>query len=266
MNTPSLAQQRDFFETFGFLKLPGLLSAEIAAITAEFEAVFPQLGRRHDGTKQTSIAPFVDHRPALCALLDHPAIVAAAGNLLGPDFNYVGSDGNYFTGRTTWHRDTELPSNAFIKVAFYLDAVGPENGCLRVMPGSHLKDSLREWREETMRDAENRWGQPQDALPSVPLTSNPGDVLMFNHRLMHASFGGSQARRMFTLNLSRRARTPVEIDDLVSYADTHGGDHNRPSPYGPVMLETANAARQVHLEQFQRFWPAGIARRKARAA
>lgn len=91
MNLPTSEQQRAFFEAFGFLKLPGLLKTEVAEITAEFEAVFPQLGLKHDGTKRTMIVPFVDQRPGLCALLDHPAINAALSNLLGPDFNYMGT-------------------------------------------------------------------------------------------------------------------------------------------------------------------------------
>ena len=218
------------------------------------------------GSNRTSIFHFIDRRPELAALLDHPGLLAAIGNLLRDDFNYMGSDGNYFTGKTTWHRDSEMPGDAFIKMAFYLDPVAHDTGSLRVMPGSHLDGGLREWREETFRDSDNQWGMPQSDLPAVALESEPGDVLVFNHRLMPASFGGSKARRMFTFNLSRRARTRTELNDLVCYGDTHGCDFGQAEPYGPVMVETASPARHVHLEQYLKYWPASVARQQARKA
>ncbi|MDB4473487.1 phytanoyl-CoA dioxygenase family protein [Opitutaceae bacterium] len=266
MVTPTLAQQKAFFETFGYLKLPGLVLPEIEKITSEFEAVFPQMGRSHDGSVRTAINHFVDQRADLCALLDHPGLLGAIGNLLGDDFNYMGSDGNYFTGETTWHRDSEMPGNAFAKVAFYLDPVARDTGCLRVMPGSHLEGSLVEWREETFRDSDDQWGLSQRDLPAVALESQPGDVLVFNHRLMHASFGGSTARRMFTFNLSRRAQTRTELNDLISYGDTHGCGFGQTKPYDTLMLETASPARQEHLEQYQKYWSSSVARHQARTA
>lgn len=266
MSTPTSAQQRAFFETFGFLKLPGLLKSEITTITSEFEAVFPQLGLKHDGTKRTMIVPFVDQRAGLCALLDHPDVIDAIGNLLGDDFNYMGSDGNYYSGETTWHRDTFFPSNSYIKMALYLDPVDRHSGCLRAIPGSHTDLGLRQWKDETLRDAENQWGRHQRDLPAEALESEPGDVLIFNHRLLHASFGGGKVRRMFTMNFGRQARTDQEIDDLLTYGDHHFYGYGLREPYGKAMLESAPPARIKHLTQLPHFWNACVARNTARTA
>ena len=35
----------------------------------------------------------------------------------------------------------------------------------------------------------------------------PGDIMIFDHRIMHASFGGSAARRMFAMNLFEPCHT-----------------------------------------------------------
>jgi len=266
MNEPSLSNQRAFFETFGFLKMPGLVKNELAGIIAEFEAVFPQLGLKHDGTKRTMIVQFIEHRSGLCALLDHPGIKATLSTLIGPDFNYMGSDGNYYTGETTWHRDSMFPSNSYIKMAFYLDHVTRDTGCLRVIPGSHTDLGLQQWRDEALRDSENQWGRHQRDLPSVALESEPGDVLFFNHRLLHASFGGGKARRMFTMNLGRRARTDREVDDLLTYGDHHFYGYGLRAPYLPTMTENAPAERLVHLRQLSQFWDACMARNEARKA
>jgi hypothetical protein len=266
MNIPSPVQQRAFFETFGFLKLPGLLKNEAAAILTEFEAVFPQLGLKHDGSKRTMIVGFVDQRPALSALLDHPGIQAAVGNLLGPDFNYMGSDGNYYTGDTGWHRDSCYQSNSYIKLALYLDPVKRDTGCLRVIPGSHTEAGLQMWNDQTIRAAEGHWGIHQRDLPAYPLESEPGDVLLFNHRTLHASFGGNTQRRMFTMNLGRRAKESIEIDDLISYGDWHFYGHGIRAPYGKAMLETGSPARQIHLTQMPQFWNASIEHHRLRTA
>jgi len=51
MPTDSLTpKQKAFFETFGYLVLPGLLADEIDWITEEFEAVFRDRRVEHDGT------------------------------------------------------------------------------------------------------------------------------------------------------------------------------------------------------------------------
>src|SRR5438445_7319098 len=67
-------QQKQFFETFGYLILPGLLADDVGWITEEFEAAFRDRGVVHDGTKRSCIVPFIDQRELLCTLLDHPRV------------------------------------------------------------------------------------------------------------------------------------------------------------------------------------------------
>ena len=240
-------QQHDFFETFGYLVLPGLLKDEIGWIIEEFEAVFQQRGVVHDGSKRSTVVPFIDQREKLSTLLDNPKIVGLIAGLLGDDFNYVGGDGNYYTGDTQWHSDGWHDVGKFLKVALYLDPVTSTTGCLRVIPGSHKVD-IKDWNARTARNAQELWGIAQDQVPAVALESNPGDVVAFNHNLMHASFGGNTRRRMFTLNCSRRARNEAEIEDLEKYIASHARfwlDHM----HSDIMRSTASPERMVHLEQ-----------------
>ncbi len=46
---------------------------------------------------------FIDQNEYLSALIDDPRIEGIAASLLGDDFNYEGSDGNYYVGDTRWH-------------------------------------------------------------------------------------------------------------------------------------------------------------------
>jgi ectoine hydroxylase-related dioxygenase (phytanoyl-CoA dioxygenase family) len=247
-------QQVAYFRTFGFLRFPGLMAGEIGAITDAFEAIWAargggHAGRPHDGKARSSIVPFIDQSERLCALLDDPRIVGIASSLLGDDFNYMSSDGNYYVGDTGWHSDgwrTNGVTN--IKMAFYLDPVGRDSGCLRVIPGSHeTADTYARELHTFAARSQAAWDVAGRDVPAVALETQPGDLVLFNHNCKHASFGGGARRRMFTINLSQSY--PVEhLDDLQA---TIGGlsrfwiDH----VYGDTMLRTAGPARRRHLEQ-----------------
>src|SRR5439155_5940202 len=130
--------------------------------------------------------------------------------LLGPDFCYLGGDGNFYTGDTGWHSDGFHHVGMYLKVALYLDPVGRETGCLRVIPGTHRLESAESWAARQARSAPELWGIEQQDVACVPLETSPGDAVAFNHNLMHASFGGSRRRRMFTLNFCSRCDSPEE--------------------------------------------------------
>ena len=40
---------------------------------------------------------------------------------------------------------------------------------------------------------------PTDLPGQLPVPTQPGDIVVFNHKTFHASFGGGQRRRMFTV-------------------------------------------------------------------
>ena len=239
-------QQIRFFENFGYLKLPRAFREELEWILPEFEQVFADRQVVHDGSKRSCIVPFIDQRERLSTLLDHPVIVSAATALIGGDFNYLGGDGNYYSGDTSWHTDGFHTVGKYIKMAFYLDPVRAATGALRVVPGSQHTDPR--WEGRHPAKAEELYGIPQREMPAQVLETDPGDLLIFNHNIMHASFGGSGFRRMFTLNLCRRAETPAEIADLEDYIHSAARfwlDHT----HSELMRHTAGPERMRHLQQ-----------------
>lgn len=242
-------EQIRFFEVFGFLKFPGLISDSLDWIQEEFKLTFDTntIISKHDGTKRSCIYPFIDQRAKMSALLDDPRIEGIAASLLGGDFNYVGSDGNYYTGDTAWHRDGRHEKYRHIKIAFYLDPLDGNSGALRVIPGSHrLHDQYGADLNETNRSSE-AWGVSGPEVPAQVLNVAPGDVLVFNHNLMHSSWNGGNTRRMFTLNLCQRhAEADVqELKDYISFVSRFWLDR----AYGDEMMRTAGPGRLKHLEQ-----------------
>lgn len=240
MITPA---QLQFFETFGFLSFPGLMADRIADITAEFERVLSAAHPEHDGSARTCLVPFIDQSAKLSALLDDPRIHGIAEDLLGTDFNYMGSDGNYYTGNTGWHSDGwNLAGILHIKIAFYLDPLTGATGALRVIPGSHrVQDSFAQRCQEQVGKLDG------PTVPAVALDTQPGDIVLFNHNLKHASFGGNKRRRMFTINLCQRYPTE-RVQELRDYINGYARfwiDR----VYGPQMVATAGPQRRVHMEQ-----------------
>jgi len=248
-------QQLARFHTFGFLAFPGLLADRIARITEEFEAIWAangggHNGQAHDGTVRSCSVQFIDQNAYLSTLLDDPRIHGIAADILGEDFNYMGSDGNFYTGNTRWHSDGYGGRGGLlhIKIAFYLDALTGETGALRVIPGSHrVGEAFADDLQGNIRKSDEIWGLQGREIPAVALATNPGDILVFNHDLKHAAFGGSQRRRMFTMNCCRR----YPDDKLQDLRDYIGGGARFwvERAYGEAIIRTADPARMAHLEQ-----------------
>ena len=246
-------RQLAFFDTFGYLSLPDLMADCIDEIIDAFEAVWAERGgghhgRAHDGEQRSCIVPFIDQHERLCALLDDGRIEGLLASLLGDDFNYVSSDGNYYAGDTRWHSDGWGKVVRFTKIAFYLDPLTADTGALRVIPGSHrLEDCYAQKVQEEIPESADKWGVDGAQVPAVALETQPGDVAVFNHNLKHAAFGGGGWRRMFTINCSQRM--PEEhLPVLESYIGAHARFWND-RLYGEKMVATASPQRMVHLEQ-----------------
>lgn len=255
VDQPLSDEQMRRFETFGFLVFPGMLGDVIDEIIDAFEQIWDQRGgghhgAEHDEERRSCIVPFIDQHPRLCALLDDERIHGLLCSLLGDDFNYTGSDGNYYAGDTGWHSDGwgRGAGQRFVKVALYLDDLTRETGCLRVIPGSHNSDdAFGGTLQEHIRQIPDTWGMEGDELPAFALETSPGDVAVFNHNLKHAAFGGSSRRRMFTINCSQRY-PESELPAFREYISAHARFWSE-RLYGEAMIATASAGRMVHLEQ-----------------
>jgi hypothetical protein len=246
-------QQTAFFETFGYLAFPSLMADRIAEIASEFESVWEahgggHAGRPHDGEARSCMVPFIDQSEVLCTLLDDPRVLAIGRALLGDDFNYTGSDGNYYVGDTGWHSDGWHTEIRHLKIAFYLDPLTRDTGCLRVIPGSHrVGEPYADWLHANVRQSSELWGIPGRDVPAMALETTPGDLVCFNHNTKHAAFGGGARRRMFTINVSQRYPED-RLGDLREYVSGHARFWVERA-YGEAMIRTAGPERMRHLEQ-----------------
>ena len=268
-------QQVQFFSTFGFIKFPGIFAGDIGRITDAYEQVWKDHGggyegRVHDYEHRSVLWPFIDDNEYLSSLIDDKRIKAIGTSLLGNGFNYASSDGNFYVGDTNWHSDTcrnfnygpvmNDPSRSSygygaLKLGFYLDPLTKDEGCLRVIPGSHrVGDKFGDSLQGEIFETQDNWGMREKDVPAIPLETTPGDLLVFDLCIKHASFGGGTRRRMFTINLQQRFSDkdlPSLRENIASMANTKGGAHRFGAlrAYGDIMIKTASPERMVHLEQ-----------------
>jgi ectoine hydroxylase-related dioxygenase (phytanoyl-CoA dioxygenase family) len=207
-------QQVAYFETFGFLKLRGLFRDDVADIIAGFEDVFAGEGHfrmetyvpLHGDQRRLIIPQFVTKNATLSRLLDDQRVVGIVRSLLGDDYEYAESDGNLFDCESTWHSDIYGASLDVhhVKLSFYLDTLRADSGAIRVIPGTNFfnesfaRNVRRRINDPTKIASE--FGVDDRELPSVTLETDPGDVVVWDFRTIHASFNGRERRRLFSIN------------------------------------------------------------------
>ena len=251
-------QQKNFFDTFGYLVLPGLLKDCVNEISSAFEALYQTNDKdivdwRHEAHYMKSrqvLLQFIERRPDLAALLDHPAVNGVFTELLGKDYLYRASDGNIFAGDTYWHSDLygAFFKYRHIKILFYLDPLHENNGAFMAIPGSHLfGDKFANLCERYVWKHEEKLGLSKDEVPSVTIPTQPGDALVFDYRLKHATNNTQHPRRMFSICASQR----FADEDLPKLAELtnmllsmSGGE-----VYRPEFIASASATRLSHIDQ-----------------
>ena len=206
------SEQIAHFNAFGFLVLREVLTRrEVETIHRETDEIFDEArsGRPYVGEKEP-IQPFFERRPFMAKLVADDRIYSIREDILGPEFFLDLTEGWRHTGTTTWHSGgtyaEDLPS---IKIAFYIGFLTKETGCLRVIPGSHIRrspDLLKSLREECDDPDFKPFGLPQSEVPYFALDSEPSDLCVFTERILHASFEGKPGRYQHALTY---VQTPV---------------------------------------------------------
>jgi hypothetical protein len=255
---PLSPQQIRFFETFGYLSLPGLLANDTDTVVNKFDALFASnapdiLDWRHEAHYNNArhiLIQLIERDPYLSALLEHPGIQGILTSLLGDNYLYRASEGNIFTGDTYWHSDLYNADFKYrhIKILFYLDPIDAQSGALRVIPGSHLfGDKFANQLERYVWEHDKNYGIDKESVPSITIPTRPGDAIVFDYRLKHATCHSGAHRRMFTICASERFRDEdmgslqKMVEDLCKLS--------KGKIYQDDFVNLAPAERLKHLDQ-----------------
>ena len=264
-------QQLVHWETFGFVILRGLLTSdEVETARREFEAGLSEKSKDPEGRLPTSFSAHGPTTPLLATLPEDPRFQEAAEQMWGKDVVLVGSSGQRFTkSHIYWHPDmpdatpeTKDDHVQGVKFAFYLEPLDRDTGALRVIPGSHKSPfhdqlfamGLKGWDSPYLQSTGLNVGD----IPSYIWHSDPSDVIAFNLRVWHASWGASADRRQCSVVYYKNPSTPREEEltrELAQWrkANAHAG--SRGPRYDPHWLSNPEGSptRQRWIEWLHKY-------------
>jgi Phytanoyl-CoA dioxygenase (PhyH) len=215
MNFTLTEQQLRFFDVFGYLSLPGIFADEIDKISAHFDMLFQSrsdevvdwVHETHENRLRRYITKATEKDAYLASLLNDHRITGAATSILGDTYIFTGSDASIYDCGTTFHQDgitTAKPKSINIKMALYLEALDGTSGALRVIPGSHHTGDKFFGKLTKSWMAEEFLRMRTEDVPAAILPSMPGDLLLWDYRLMHATAYGGNQRRMLALEFAEQ--------------------------------------------------------------
>lgn len=214
-----------------------------ADLLAKFEAL-----ERHDGG---AISRRTNHKPHLllcwlAELVRDPRILDQVEALIGPDILCWATD--FFVKnpgdrkRVSWHQDSTywgLSSPEVVTAWIAFTPSTTQSGCLRVVPGSHLKDQLPH--RDTFAPT-NMLSRGQEVAvevkesDAVDVVLAPGDMSLHNVRLIHGSEPNNAAHRRIGFAIRyiptriRQLNGSVDSASLVRGKDAFGNFTHEPAP------------------------------------
>lgn len=250
MSPPFLRpEQQRHFDVHGFLVLAGLVDAATCARMreearaqvlrspdpAEYEADVAYPGapasREAEGGRTVRRLLQAHARGALfAAWLEDPRVLAAAAQLLGGPVKQARAHHNCimtkqprFSSDTGWHKDARYWAFTEPELVTSWLALGPEypdNGGLKVLPGTHrLPLPPERYDAAQFLRPEHPENVPLLAR-SVDVRLEPGDVLLFHARLLHAASRNHTAEAKYSVvatyrrldNLPRPGTRSAQLD------------------------------------------------------
>ena len=139
--------------------------------------------------------------PRLLELAREPAIVDRVAALVGPDLDVFGT--KFFPklagGTSThWHQDNfyfGTTSDQIISCGIYLQDADLDNGCLQVVPQSHLMGEIVE--HQRAKGMHGSWTEI-DSAQAVALPLAAGSVVIFSANLLHGTSDNHSDRTRYS--------------------------------------------------------------------
>lgn len=213
------APLRDQLEQQGFVALPRLFSdTEMDELRLKSDAVLHRTTREHrERFRSNGSLCNIAELPEYASLLADPRLLNAIGELGGEDIRWTSG---YLISKPPggaplfWHQDwwgwdspisyTDAPAQLFVMI--YLTDTRVENGCLRVIPGSHRHaHPLHELPAAHTRTLATDVDEQSPAYASHPderpVPVRRGDVVIGDSRLLHSAYANrtDEERPLLTL-------------------------------------------------------------------
>ena len=199
---------RQFQERGFFFPVPVLSEQEVADFRKKLEAVEAANGgalKPEQRNKSHLLFKWIDD------LIRDPRILDPIEDLIGPDilcwntlFWIKEPETGSYVG---WHQDSHywgLDGGTVVSAWLALSPAGIDEGCMRVMPGSHLAPALPHadlYKEENMLTRGQEISDGVDEAQAVPMPLAPGEMSFHNIATAHASAPNNGRDRRIGLSM-----------------------------------------------------------------
>ncbi|MCW3051053.1 MAG: Phytanoyl-CoA dioxygenase [Chthonomonadales bacterium] len=224
LTKPTLPQA-DAYRAAGYLSGIGITETEEALrIRNAFDVLEAQEGK---AKAQIGLLDRHFDQPFIWELATHPRILDCVEELIGPDFLLLathffckyGPDDKF----VAWHQDAtywglEPPLALTVWVA--VDDSDVENGCMRVIPGSHRAGLRTHGKAETAGNLLSINQEvpvtPEEEGAAVDLVLRAGEVSIHDGWLIHGSLPNRSERRRcgLTLRYVPTSVKPIELNSM----------------------------------------------------
>lgn len=197
---------RSDFERDGYVILRGLFSpAEVAEIKAEAKrALGDSLAERKPGDHGVYVGMAAKSKVFHDVAAD-TRLVDALETIIGPDIEFLSDKIVYKSANidfaSPWHQDWPYWQGANkISVWIALDPATEENGCLKLMPGSHKAHATHDGDASDGHGFGMRLDQSKvDESNAVSAPCEAGDAVIFHDLTLHASHPNTSGKDRWTL-------------------------------------------------------------------
>ncbi|GAB4451317.1 MAG: hypothetical protein OHK0029_00250 [Armatimonadaceae bacterium] len=208
---PTLAD----FDEFGFSVVRELLSVEeCEPLKAEAQAVL----QGGDGGGHGVVVGMAVRSDLFREFAAHPRILDALERVLGPDIEFL-SDKIVYKSATMdfaspWHQDWTYWEGAHkISVWIALDPANIENGCLKLVPGSHHNLMVHDGDASDGKGFGNRLKPDAvDETNTLVIPCNIGDAVLFHDLTLHASYPNISGKDRWTLISTYRNAAEEDLE------------------------------------------------------
>jgi ectoine hydroxylase-related dioxygenase (phytanoyl-CoA dioxygenase family) len=189
-----------FYKEEGYLPLPGFVLAEaVAGLRSEVFDVLqangvPAGSLKVATSKADKLRQFKQYLAGskLDALINSPRTMAVASRLIGgPAHRYLpftavkaGGGGGTFHFHQDNNYTNHEPAIGSINIWVALVDMTPDNGCLQLIPRSHLKGQIKSHNSD---DGDTHQQIDVDPIDCIPLRMRAGDAVAFTRWTVHGS-------------------------------------------------------------------------------
>lgn len=232
---------RELFEKLGYAVMRNVFDPTplVTEVDSALRDGAPRCATRQQTGRSFRFVPMMCERtPVSLALLDR--FTTLAEDLLGDRVMPTRAKGVEYSAPTPWHVDSSIPVRS-IGVLAYLDPLRTGTGALEIVPRSHRQAAPGgldgHIRSET----------------SITLTTDPGDLIVIDERLVHRN-EGAQRRRQWRVDYLPEPKDSV-VAELVRryfdevFADDGGYSTARYPSYGDHWRRSGRACVEL-LEDF----------------